>query len=353
MNQEIVINKAYIELGRGISEIQEKCFQSSLDASGDVDISAEYKKVAFDVTDFGFCVVIGCLASYLTLSKDVKDAFNSVHKDASQKNPQTFLGKILHHKNDPMDMVSDGFKTRGGNTVAAGFHRLRWGHDIFSITGDNPFALMCNKHGLLLGVVKTCRHLLGDLFSVNGLPLPGSSFFDFTSDGVEKNWFQTFSTSISENSSLNAREAYESLFTINIQDIASYGAVTALHKVYVKTRKIDNNTRSNQVLLLSYYIAFFVTAGTNQLRHGVPYVNWPILVGLLKSFATFIMSNYADIARLEEITNRFCKENLQLEQDIFSYGKLLPSYATAAEYVSEINRTERGYNTLLSRRSRR
>ena len=61
------------------------------------------------------------------------------------------------------------------------FHRLLFGHDVLA-TGKglipfNPFTLMFEQQGLA-GVLQAARHLIADTMSKQGLPVPGSSFFD-------------------------------------------------------------------------------------------------------------------------------------------------------------------------------
>jgi len=354
MNQNELASLYMSRLDSDIRALEEKIHQSAGQVGiTQTDIDSQYKTIAFDTYDLGFCVIIGCLGGMFNTSEEVKSYLSKIHDDASDKSPKTLIGKLLHHKHDPIDIPegSNRFIMRNSEAgVAPGFHRLRWGHDILSIDNDNPFELMIEKHGILKGILSTSQHLIADLFSKNGMPLPGSSFADFIDlDGDGKNWFQEFSRQAAKGTNVNMITAYQDLFTVNAQDLSTYGTIKALHLTYVKSRGIDDAVRNKQILLLSYFFAFYTAVGKNYASKGIPYVNWPILGGMILTFCSFIIKSYAAIKELEEITQSLQAKNESLRQEIFQYGETLKTHDDAIKYIEELNNTERGYHRFNNR----
>lgn len=183
-----------------LAEVQNAIAEAKAYLAGDMSV---LERSSDDIMwyDVLSAIAIGLIGSAITTSQKLTDFLHEVHADASLKNPETLLGKILHHSGDAIDHT-----TRGGKPFATYLHRLYGGHDPFSFGhGDNPFVLLCKQYGIPKGILQAIRHLVADTFSKNGGVLPGSPFLDFVrEDGSVGNYIDEWSKEIAKGTGLSS-----------------------------------------------------------------------------------------------------------------------------------------------------
>lgn len=270
-----------------------------------------------DGWDYVFSLIAALASVLLSTNKDIEAWLAEIHDVANGQGGgagalQKVLGKILEHDHDDMDW----FKTRTDGEVDSWrlFHRLFWGHDPLSSDRDNPFLLMFNQakgegRSGLWGVLQAARHLVADTFSRQGLPLPGSSHFDYElENGRPWNHFIDVVQQLSAEAYGNKMQAeplYEHLLTIRAQDMAGGMAVCAIISAYLKARGIEDELRVAQVKLVAYSGGFFMQAAVGAARQkGVPYVNVPLGAATAKAFADLLIRSNLETRRLAKETDR-------------------------------------------------
>ena len=252
-----------------------------------------------DAWDYCFSIAVGLAAPFISTNEELQYYLKDIHNAASEATGeydflQKTLGILLHHKGDPIDQIDRRFIKRDRENAYVLFHRLLWGHDIFSVKPDNPFFLMVKKQGFS-GVIQALQHLLADTTSKQGLPFPGSSYLDFVEeDGNLSNYLIKLAQHLSVSTTGNkrvAQEIYAHMFTIRAADMLGVGSNAALGKIYFKIRNIDDEIRKQQFNLISYSISFWGQALIGLGRLGVPYVNIPVGTALAKSFVSLYASS--------------------------------------------------------------
>ncbi len=274
--------------------------------------------------DYCFALSIGVAGISITTNKDFEHYLKEIHECASEKNGeydtlQVFLGKKFHHKGDNIDMIERPFKTRNGTNSDPLFHRLLWGHDIFSNKNDNPFALMFKSSGYK-GIIQALRHLLGDTCSKQGLPIPGSSYLDYVNDNNKtSNYLIDISSKLSEETfgfKNKREELYSHLFTVRAQDFTAGIVVKTLCEIYFLLSGIKDKLRKKQILFIAYAINFFGEACVGCYRQkGVPYINYPLGILMISSFSSMIIQEYKIDKKLDdEYEKSLLKTNKCIEE---------------------------------------
>lgn len=333
LNSNDLFDHSLQEIDKMQKQISTEIAQLATFNINEIDISQS----DIDVYDFLFAAVFGLIGAAVSSNNLVKTKFDSIHTDASKNNPQTVLGNLLHHKGDAIDTINGKFIKRDGTNADLMFHRVLWGHDPLSLGKDNPFRLMINSHGMLKGITMAFQHLVADIFSKQGLPLPGHSFLDKVNfDGKLSNSFVEISKSLG-NSRVEQQEIFSRMFTIRAQDILSQGFVWAACKGYFYYRGIEDTERRRQIKIISYSTNFFAHAGIGALRQGgIPYIHWPALTALVKEFSGMYLNSYKEIRRLESITESIIKENDAIEKKVFKTGVGLVTYTDSNDYINEL-----------------
>lgn len=283
-----------------------------------------------DFFDLVFAIVFGIIGANLSTNYEIAEFSKKIHdytypgSKKSLNKLQIFLGRILEHHGDKIDYSDETkiFKNRAGNNADGLFHRLYWGHDILSISSDNPISLMCKDNGILLGIIKTLRHLISDTCSKQGLPLPGSSFFDYTnSDGKVSNYILDIvkkaveESNNGKNDRILMQEYYRHAFTIRMQDVMSQGFVYACSKAYFIFRDINNPIRQKQYKTISYITNFLTHALIGAVKqNGFPYINWTALMMTIKEITGLVSDSNKITNRLAVITEKIIDENFELIQ---------------------------------------
>lgn len=271
-----------------------------------------------DGWDYCFSIAIGLISPFITTSEELQDYLKEIHNAASEATGdydylQKLLGMLLHHKGDPIDQINRKFIKRDKENAYVLFHRLLWGHDIFSIKEDNPFYLMVKKQGLS-GIIQAVQHLLADTTSKQGLPFPGSSYFDFVDEnGNLSNYLIGISQELSIETTgckRYAQEIYSHLFTIRASDILGASSIFVFNSIYFKLRKISDDVRRQQFCLISYSVTFWVQAIIGIGMRGVPSCNFPVGIAMIKSFVSLYKASLSKTSNLVK-----SGEQLEVETD--------------------------------------
>ena len=259
-----------------------------------------------DAWDYCYSIAVGLVSPFISTNEELQDYLKEIHNAASGAKGeydflQKTLGILLHHKGDPIDQIDRKFIKRDRENAYILFHRLLWGHDIFSTKSDNPFFLMVKKQGLS-GVIQALQHLLADTTSKQGLPFPGSSYLDFVDEnGNLSNYLIKLSQHLSVSTTGNkrvAQEIYAHMFTIRAADILGPGSNATLSKMYFTIRNIEDEIRKHQFNLISYSINFWAQALIGLGRLGVPYINIPVGAAMTKSFVSLYASSRSRTRKL-------------------------------------------------------
>lgn len=268
-----------------------------------------------DGWDIVACLSFAAISAFLTTSECFEKWLAEVHDAASKQSGdydfiQTILGKLLEHQGDDMDQ----FSTRDGSDPWRLFHRLFFGHDILSRgddINDNPFYLMFKQKGLG-GLLQAVRHLIADTFSRQGLPFPGSSYFDYEIErGRPWNYLIDLVQELSQEAYGNKGQAesiYKHLLTIRAQDVAGGMAVQTLASLYLKARYVDDDIRCAQVKLVAYSMSFYAEAIVGATKQkGIPFINIPLGIAIAKEATSLMVASNTKTRKLERKTTEFEK----------------------------------------------
>lgn len=273
--------------------------------------------------DYIFAILIGFCGSLITTNEDLKDfllLFHNRPKTAigeSANEMQKTVRKKLDHTGDFIDHgfgnTGRGFINREGGIEGAQFHRLMYGHDIFSFKGDNPFMLAIKQYSFLDGIKKALIHLVADTCSVEGLPIPFSSFFDFQ-DGEElSNRLIQCSTAISKSNKL---EVYENLFTIHQTEILAENATNTLQELYLKACNFETTKAKNIFRILVNTCNFIITGVIEAIKSisKVPKINWISLYNMIIPFGTLIGVKFKEV-KIKKIEDKYTVNSIKIEKN--------------------------------------
>jgi len=344
MNNDALIQKYIHDITVQLSQLDQQCHLIAKDIDSLNAIQPEFINSGLDMYDYLVSITAGVIGGIFSSSKTIENYLHQIHEISVSGGKgdflQTMMAKLVKHQNDWLDIPAnaDTFIKRDGS-LSGHLHRLYFGHDIFSVIGDNPFTLSIKQYGLLKGISQTVRHLAADTFSKTGLPLPGSSFFDYRDSDTLKNWFDTWAKQIKSqtDTDLSVQAIFGRVFSIRMQDIVSQGLTWAIIESYIKVKKIEDKICQSQMKLIGYTTCFVTTMLTGYIKYGIPCINWPALGLLVKEFYKFLKLNYEEIRRLEQITNEIVSKNILIEQEVFHNAKSLLSYEHPLDYINELN----------------
>jgi len=342
----------------GMQEIQklnEKLLSANFNYEKTVAQAIKECPSNLDAYDYVFSITIGILSAILDTNDKLADFLDEIHQLASKEKIKTdnalkeLLAKVLHHQGDWMDKplttttnkagkhlkeyITRAAKREGdvwnsNNVSISGPHRIFWGHDIFSIHGDNPFSLCIQEYGVGKGILQAVRHLVADTCSHQGLPLPFSSYFDYievtqNADGevTQKmcnhllDFCQQYSQEVLGHRQTGIdNEIFNHLFSVHMQDGLSTGLVAAGIAAYCKGRKMEDETRKVQMRVIGYMGAAYGSALLGAATHGgVPYINWPAFAALAKNVIQMIHVTNQEIKKIFFETERLVTERKRIE----------------------------------------
>lgn len=349
-------NLHYSESIQYLDDLQDKLKNEKLDFEKLAAEASRNIPSDLDLYDLLFSITFGLVSALITTSDKISDFCNSLHEDASLDKPRTLFGKILHHTGDYMDKVpvpaEDGTIIKkyinrfGGKTP--GPHRIYWGHDIFSFKKDNPFYVLINEYGVLKGIFQALRHLVADTLSNQGLPIPFSSFFDYSyaSDGEVtvgnrlldfcRNFEKSIGKKYGSDYSNFDDPAFNHMFSIHIQDVAAQGLAFALTKAYFRARPVSDKMRQIQFSLICYSVNFFGTCVIGSAKSGgIPYISWPALAAVIKELCRLFKISNRETNELMLKTSDIVERNKELERRVMAAGSDLPTYDNPWMYVKD------------------
>ena len=336
--------------------------RNEMETWGYVDADAiEKSESSLDAWDYCFSIAIGLAGATISTNEQLENYLKDIHDAASGASGdydalQKALGSILHHQGDAMDKYYESrpFINREYENANGLFHRLLWGHDILSLSADNPFKIMVEQKGIF-GIIQVVRHLLADTMSKQGLPLPGSSFLDYRNEnGKITNYLISISQNISNQAYgtklvSRAQQVYSHMFTLRAQDIMAGGAIAGLDAIYFKVRKIEDDVRKVQFRLISYAIAFFGEAIIGSIKHkGVLYVNLPMATVMFKNLVQLYYFSIKQTRQLHDKTFDLIAQGAALPNMVNKTGDGLQSYDAADEYLTEIQAEQDNVDSLIA-----
>ena len=305
---------------------------SALNAEYEKNISLDFT-VELTATDYAFAIMVGVFGAVITNSKNVEKILDEIHQIASTplKENDTVFNKIIkallgHYQTD-MDTLpigpdgKRGFPTRTAGAGRSGPHRIFWGHDILSLKNDNPFALMIKQTGSISkGILAALKHLTADTFSKQGLPIPTSSWWDYSYNDGKKvgNKLLDFCNRLYDESAHAMsktganNEIFNHMFSIHVQDITVQALGSALCKRYMKYRHLKDKVVEHQFLLISYAVMFYLNSFLGFARTGILYINWSAGICMVKELILMNTSSWIEMKKLEKMT----AETIRCSNDI-------------------------------------
>lgn len=373
MNNDSILYKEIYDKGMAdLDKLEKALHLEKIDFEKIINIPANEIPSNMDAWDLLFAVIWGGLGTIISTSAQLMEFSERIHSIASTipTKSATYTQKIIYallgHSGDFMDKVATTQTGTNGNPILSYLsrsakkiapnmfegpvtktpHRIAWGHDIFSFKDDNPFKLMIEQKGLLRGILQAMKHLVADTFSRQGLPIPGHSWFDYLdSAGVNQNGLYDVAMKMTEDLGLSKQgcsfnlDAFNEMFSIHAQDIASQGLVSVLASAYFKARNINNNVRKVQFRLLTYSVNFYTSVIVGALKHGgIPHINWVALLIVIKNFAQLYITSNRETRALQRETEQIVASNLALESRVYATGKLIGSFNCSWDYIDEYER---------------
>lgn len=337
------IEEHFKDLGEYINE-------QSFDYELEIASALENCPSRMDAYDLIFSLIFGSFGAMLNTNEEVKKFLDKIHEASNSDNPHDeniiidFFAKLLKHKGDWMDQVpvlqEDGsivsqFVNRSAKEISNNVwisdtntpHRIFWGHDILSFGPDNPFWLEIKQYGFLKGVFQAIRHLLADLCSTQGIPIPTSSWWDYIqegSDGAKRgnrllDFCQTYAKDVLCKKERGADNAvFNNLFSIHMQDVLSKGFVNASVGAYCKARSIADEERIEQIRLIAFTSNFLGSSLIGAIKTKIPHVNWVCLAGMTKSVFKLVKTSNKNINSLWCKTETLISETDLLEERVIS-----------------------------------
>lgn len=311
-----------------------------------------FEEAELTLKDYSFAMLLGIIGALITSSKKGEQLLDKIHQIASEgtkSSDDTFkkiIKFLLGHQGDYIDSVpvleggqtARKFVTRQAKEIGdayimngsrSGPHRIFWGHDILSFKKDNPFAIMQKQIPGTKGIVQTIKHLTADTFSKQGLPVPTSSWWDYTytnNNGVKKvgNKLVDFCNSLYERS--NAKEKisvtganndiFNHMFSVHIQDIGTQQFGKILCDRYLKYAKINTISVQHQFKFIFSVVLFYLNCLIGAIKYAIPYINWCAALMMIKEFGLMMMESNRETVKLQTVTDELLKEADELEKRI-------------------------------------
>lgn len=314
--------------------------------------ASKYKESELSLEDYSFAMLLGIIGALITSSKGAEQLLDKVHQIASEgkkTSDDTFkkvVKSVLGHQGDYIDSVPvlDGdqtvrkFVTRQAkkagdayimNGSRSGPHRIFWAHDILSLKKDNPFIIMQKQIPGTKGIIQTLKHLTADTFSKQGLPIPTSSWWDYSytnENGVKKvgNKLLDFCNNVYDMSNSKDKisitgannDIFNHVFSIHIQDIGMQQLGKLLCDRYLKYKKIDNASTQHQFKFIFSVVLFYFNCLIGALKYAIPYINWCAGVMMIKELGLMMVENNREISKLQTVTDALIKETDEIEKRI-------------------------------------
>lgn len=317
--------------------------------------------------DYSFAMILGLIGACISSSKNVEKFLDKIHQIASEgaKSTDAIFEKVVKflfgHKGDYIDSVpvNDAGKTarkfvtrtakNDGNLYImsdgrTGPHRIFWGHDIFSFKKDNPFYIMQKQLPGLQGILQAIKHLTADTFSRQGLPIPTSSWFDYSytnEKGVKKvgNKLLDFCNDLYKKSSSKDKisvtgannDVFNHIFSVHIQDFGVQKIGAFLCDRYLSYRKINDRVIQHQFKLIFSAVLFYMNSLCGSAKYGIPYINWPAGLYMIKEMICMLYGSNRETKQLQKVTDDLLKQTDELENRIINVNNYFNRICGGAE----------------------
>lgn len=356
-----------------ISQIYEFCAQEHR-----YNTTVQYES-GLEIMDYAYAIMIGIIGAYVTSSPKVQAMLDQIHQIASAETTnnkfELLIKELLGHNKDYIDSIpvngTRKFVSRTKGASRSGPHRIFWGHDFFSFKRDNPLLLMeqqakeiAETGGKIYipgkGVMHALKHLTADTFSTQGIPIPTSSWWDYTytdKKGALKQgnrllgvcnqiYKETNSSKVRVTGANN--EIFNHMFSIHFQDIAVQKIDTILCDQYLRVKKIKDEIIQHQFKFINYSVLFWVNCILGGIRYSIPYINWASGAMLIKEFCLLGHSNWREIRQLERKTEALICETEQLEERVMGMGKRI-QILSPKEQIAQYDGVEKRLNEWIKR----
>lgn len=344
MNEEIdIYNNALIEIENTSKEIEDE-LNYHIDIQNVMDVPSTLDKL-----DYCYVFLFGMMGALLSTNGKLRKYLANIHNAASKVGGkdkyddfQILMGNLLEHHGDSID---DNIKELG-----PAFHRVLYGHDILSVSEDNPFLLMINqKKSIIGGIFQAFRHLLADTMSRQGLPIPGSSWLGYIDEnGKKTNYLIELSKSLSKDSKVNTASIYRNLFTIKATDMLGGTLAKILTESYFQVRKVEDNIRKSQISFMVYAITFFTEAIIGASKHkGVPYINIPVGAMMITSFTKFCYFNFKEAYQLSNRTEELLAKSDKLIEKYELQLKEFNAFDSSDELIDNLSQVDSNMDALI------
>ena len=355
MTDEVLIQP--LEVTKSLDLMQDKLDDAKIDFEKNIAMSLQNLPSNLDGYDLAFCFIAGIAGTTINKNESIQKFLQSVHEDASIDNPKTLLGKLLKHKGDHMDIPPgmSEFKDRAGQNPMNP-HRIMWGHDILSFGKDNPFYLLINQYGVGRGIFQALRHLIADTCSKQGLPIPTSSWWDYSrGDGKPLgNQLVDFCKNINDEVGRSNKgttfnnSTFNQLFSIQMQDVMAKGLTFGLVKAYVLARGIKNEIRIPQIHLLSTFVHFFSLFIWDAFRTSMPTINWIVFLSMVKLTAQLHIKSDRESKELQRITMEIVEATIGLEKRVYLASELFITHTDPWSYVNDYRKEQQNLKGLIN-----
>lgn len=308
--------------------------------------------------DYSFAMLLGFVGALVTSGKNVEIMLDKIHQIASEVpkagdgTSKKIIKFLMGHHGDYIDSVpvddingtARKFVTRQAkgegnayimNGSRTGPHRIFWGHDFLSRSKDNPFLIMQKQLPGINGIVQVLKHLTADMFSKQGLPIPTSSWWDYSytnEKGVKKvgnkllDYCNNLYESIEKKDKISVTGAnndiFNHMFSIHIQDIGVQKLGSVLCDRYLFYKKINNKVIQHQFKLIFFGVLFYVNSLLGAIKYRIPYINWAAGLMMIKELAYMLCESNMETRRLQKVTDNLLKQTEILE----IRGSFLVSY---------------------------
>ncbi|SDB69818.1 hypothetical protein [Butyrivibrio sp. INlla16] len=332
------------DFSRNCQELEKYLRNTSFNYKEEMAEATKNCSSKLDVYDLIFGLLFGTLGAVLDTNDKIKDFLDKIHEVSNSDNPSDknkiidLFSKILKHKGDWMDQVpviqEDGrvvskFVNRNAQEVSKYIwkgsantpHRIFWGHDIFSLSQDNPFFLEIKQYGFAEGVLQAVRHILADTCSKQGLPIPTSSWWDKVDGDKRTNglldYCQRYADDVlGKKQGGGNNEVFNQLFSIHMQDVLANGFACASVAAYCKARNISDEERKQQIVITALAANFLGSAILGAVDKGIPHINWICLFYLTQSTYKLIKASNKNIDILWCKTEELVAESNRLNESV-------------------------------------
>lgn len=261
-----------------------------------------------------------------------------------------FLGTLLSNALEGVfDSLHDRWTNRGfdagghagenTDSVSGLFHRLKKGHDPFNpreIEWDKYFKAGDVKKPMLIKVFAWLRHMMQDTFSVEGLPLPGHSYFrDVIGD--------VLMPAGKKLSGMDTYKVYKTFFTLKARDLTGAAFVPLAMTAYVYGTERGNRRKFFNYRYISLTIGALAVCITTGLLLPIPNqssisFNYPAVMAMIPYIIALYRLNSMISRQLKERGGILAENSLRLQHNRELLLKSYEDMEEADRRLAEVTR---------------